>query len=156
MRLVVFNNLKNPAYLMIALGVAFLFFDVSYYVMKTFPGYRDLMCVDAGNFTTENLVFSAIFSLLIGILIVGFIETFKMRKATLSTGSVSGVGMIVGSLTVFCPLCTFPIISVVGLGTFFTFMSVNDVWFKLLSLVLLIWSLWMVNKQLSGECRMCK
>lgn len=157
MKVPVISNLRKPTYLLTFLGSAFLIFDASYYIMTKLPGSRDFMCVEGANFTPLNIAFSVVLSLLTGLMIAGLIALFKSesakRKGALT--SVSGVGFGLGSFTIFCPLCTLPILSMFGLSVFFELFVEYDLIFKAFSFVLMSTSLYILNKQLNNECSTC-
>jgi hypothetical protein len=132
MKVHVIKNLKDIRYLFLFLGVAFLVFDFNYYLMSTMPGSRNEMCVMGINLTAENIVFSLILSLLTGIALAGVFAVIakrarqRMAAKKVALTSLSGVGLGVGLLTVFCP-----------------------------SVAFLAGSLLMLNRQLSDECAEC-
>lgn len=145
--------LKNPTSVIVMLGFAFLFFDAQYFLMSRMIGYRDEMCVPGAGLNTPNIIFSVVISLMAGLLIIGFIETLKRRQASYSAISASGVGAFIGTLTVFCPICTLPILSVFGAAMGFTVKF--DLWFKLISVVLMAFGLYLLDKQIKGTCEFC-
>ncbi len=154
----VVKNLANPTYLMAFFGAAVLFFDFQYYLMSTLPGSRDNMCVDGINLTPVNIVFSILLSLLFGMMLANLVALFgkqvtKKKKASLT--SVTGVGLWIGAMTLFCPACSLPVISVFGLSLGFEFVNDFNLWIKLASMALMVYSLVMVNRQLSGACKSC-
>ena len=157
MKIPVISNLKQPKYLLIFLGSAILFFDVSYYLMSKLPGSRDFMCVEGASLTPGNIGFSALLSVLTGLMIVGFIALFRVQalQKNAALSSMGGIGLGIGSFTMFCPLCSLPILSVFGLSVFFELFVEYDLLFKGISLVLLLVSLYMLNKQLSDDCERC-
>jgi hypothetical protein len=158
MRLQTIKILKEPSSALMALGASFIFFDVNYYFMKTLPGSEDLMCVVGANLTTANVIFSVFYSLLAGILIAGVVELFKRRasKSASSVGGITGVGMLLGSLTVFCPACTIPVVSLFGLSFGLGAFTEYNVVFKVVSVALLLGSMYLMEKQLADNCEMCK
>ncbi len=153
----VFATLKNPVYLFYFIGAVFLVFDVQYFLMATLPGTRDFMCVDGANLTPLNVVFSLALSVLVGLMVSAllamFQKTIKQKKASLA--SMTGVGMGLGALTLFCPICALPVISVFGISLGLDFVNDYNVWLKLLSIALLVVSLVMVNGRLDPECKTC-
>lgn len=152
-----FTQLKKPVYLLAAIGTAFIVFDINYYFMKNLPGTRDLMCVDGGGYTPENIIFSLVLSVLTGILVAGFMGVFSMKaeEKNIQLTSLSGVGLLLGMLTVFCPLCTLPVVSVFGFSLW-AFFTENEIIFKILSLVLMLIPLYLLNQQLKKECVICE
>lgn len=148
----VFTNLKKPVFAFIMLGFSFLLFDIHYYLMKNLPGERDLMCVMGGNFTPENITFSILMSLLFGLMVAGIVALFQERSKKLAIGSLSGFGLLLGSFTVFCTACTLPFISLFGLSIGLGFFTDYNLIFKIASIVLMLVSLYLVNRQLSASC----
>jgi hypothetical protein len=142
---------------MVFLGVAFIVFDLQYFLMASLPGTRNNMCVDGGNLTPINIIFSIFLSLLVGLMIVNLIALFLMQasknKAALT--SATGVGMGLGALTLFCPICALPVISVFGLSIGLEFINDFNLWLKLLSIAMIIVSLIMVNGRLDKDCKAC-
>ena len=157
----VLKNLGDIRYLFLFLGVAFLVFDFNYYLMSTMPGSRNEMCVMGINLTAENIIFSLILSLLTGIVIAGVFAVIakrarqRMAARKVALTSLSGVGLGVGLLTVFCPICAVPLFSMFGLSMVFQMFNDYNLVFKIVSLVFLAGSLLMLNRQLSDECAEC-
>ncbi len=131
----VFSNLKQLKYFLVFVGVALLMFDISYYLMSVLPGSRDYMCIEGANLTPLNISFSLLLSVMVGILVVGFISLFVQnyakKKATLT--SMSGVGFIAGTMSLICPACALPVIPLLGASTWLNFVSEYEVLFKILS-----------------------
>ena len=161
MKVHVLKNLGDIRYLFLFLGVAFLVFDFNYYLMSTLPGSRNEMCVMGINLTAENIIFSVVLSLLTGIVIAGVFAVFARRAAQrraagkVALTSLSGVGVGVGLLTVFCPICALPLFSMFGMSVFFQLFNDFNLVFKILSLVFLAGSLFLLNRQISDECAEC-
>src|SRR5690606_31146386 len=89
--------LRNPTYLLIALGFSFLVFDFQYLMMARLPGYESEMCVMGAGLKSSNIFFAIAISLMSGLLASGFIYTLQQRKASLQTASLSSIGIIVAS-----------------------------------------------------------
>ncbi len=70
------------------------------------------------------------------------------------TGSVMGFGFLLGFFTVFCTLCTIPVISVFGFAVGLGFLTTYNLAFKILSLVLMFMALTLLDKQLNF-CETC-
>ena len=145
--------LKKPASAITALAFAFLFFDVQYYIMSKMIGYKDLMCVPGAGLNTQNIIFAIVLSLMAGAVLVGFYATIKMRQASYKAVSASGIGALVGTFTVFCPVCSLPIFAAMGVSVGFT--VDYNIWMKLLSLVMMSYAIYQINLQLKGECERC-
>ncbi len=145
--------LRQPAYVFSWLGLSVLAFDVFFILMKELPGERDFMCVPGANLTSFNITFAALFSLLVMLLFVGviyFIRTRRTNKATLVSTSV--VGSILGFFTLFCSFCVLPLAGVIGISSVLSFFSTNNELFKILSLGILIYGLWLLNKKMTIRC----
>lgn len=157
MELNIFKNLKNPVSLMVALGVAVLFFDLNYYFISTLPGEVGNACVPGANFTPVNVGFAVLLSLLAGVMVSGVIDLYRLRRGQAGVGSaLSAVGLLVGTFTVFCTACTIPFITLFGLSIGLGFFSVYNLSFKIVSLVLMLGGLHFLNQQLREGCKVCK
>ena len=153
----VISNVLDPVSLMVFLGAAFIFFDLQYFLMVSLPGTRDNMCVDGANLTPVNIIFSILLSLLVGLMVANLIALFsiQVKKSGAALTSVTGVGMGMGALTLFCPICALPVISVFGFSLGLEFINDFNIWLKLLSIAMLVVSLIMVNKRFSEDCKAC-
>lgn len=145
-------NLKSVPLAIMAVASSLILFNISYYVMANFPGFRNNMCVIGAGLTPVNIVYSIIISIMAGVLIAN-IPQFVRIKTFRSTSS-GFTGLLLGGFTIFCPLCTLPAISLFGISISLSFFTTYDGWIKMLSLILMIWSLYLVNKKLS--CSVCK
>jgi hypothetical protein len=154
----VITNLKKPKYLFLFLGVAFIFFDIGYYIMSKLPGSRNEMCVIGVNLTPVNIIFSFCISILSAVMISGLVALFasKLAKNKAAMSSLSGLGFGLGMLTVFCPLCTLGTISVFGLSLGLEFFNDYNFYIKIASITLLAGSLYLLNRQLKGVCGSCE
>ncbi len=151
-----FKGLKNPVNLLIMLGSSLIFFDINYYAMANLPGSRDLACVMGAGLHFWNIIFSIAISLMLGFLVSGMIDLYRQKSSKVVTGSISGIGLIFGTLTVFCTACTIPVISIFGAAISLSFFTDYEIWFKIASLILMSYGLYRLNKQLIGECEVCK
>lgn len=153
----VLSNLKQLKYFLAALGAAVLMFDVSYYVMSTFPGSRNNMCVLGANFTPTNIAFSIVLSVMVGVLFAGFIALFAQNytKNRAKLTSLSGLAFLIGSMSVICTACTLPVISLFGVTIWLDFFTNHEILFKVVSLVLMSGSLYLLNQQLKNACAVC-
>ena len=95
-------------------------------------------------------------SLFAGIIVAGIIELFKQKKSKLKASSLSGFGLVLGSITIFCIPCTFAVFTVFGVAISLNFFMTYDLYIKIASLLLMIYGTYLLNKQLMGECKMCK
>ncbi|MBT4917081.1 hypothetical protein HN709_02295 [Candidatus Peregrinibacteria bacterium] len=147
--------LKEPRYVFLLIGISILFFDLSYYLMAFTPGFENYMCVIGASLTTSNIIFSAVLGILFGLMVVSMTELVRMKRSKVAASSASGLGMIVGGLTVFCPLCVLPTISFFGVSVFFSLVVEYNLIFKAASMILMIGGLYLMNGQLKEDCLVC-
>lgn len=154
----IFTNLKDVRYLMAFIGFAFISFDVSYFMMSVLPGSRDSMCMMGANLTPGNIAFSALLSLFTGVLFAGFINVFagKLAKRKAMLSSLTGVGFMAGTMSVICPACTLPVISLFGITIWTDFISDHDLLLKAVSMALMAVSLYLLNGQMKDTCVFCR
>jgi len=148
----ILKNLLNTKSLVITVSAMLVLFNISYYMMANLPGYRNNMCVIGAGLTPLNVIYSLIIAAMSGILIANLPSLFKIRSAASSSGGIGA--MTLGGFTLFCPLCTLPAISLFGVSFSLSFFTTYDIWIKLISLMLMGWSLYLINKKLS--CDFCR
>ena len=148
---------RQPVFFSIGLGITVIFLDLQLYLLWTLPGEVDSTCMPGAFFTPWNIVFSLILSLLIGLNLVGLIAVMRSRisSSLISVGSTSILGTFLSVLTTVCAACLFPVVSFFGLGISLTFLTDYLWWFRSLALVLLLMSLYLINRQLRGQCGRC-
>ncbi len=156
MNLEIIKMLKKPTLVMWSLTTAFIVFDISYYMMAYLPGYKNNMCVFGAGLTAWNLVFSAVLSLLFGLMLAGIVEVMSKQGKFAKSSSASGIGLVLGGMTVFCPLCTLPALSFFGLSFTFSFFTTYNLYIKILSILFIGVGLYFINSQLKNECIVCK
>lgn len=157
MNLLVLKNLLVPTYFLVMLGSSLVYFDMNYYLMNKLPGSRNFMCLEAGNITTGNVIFVVTLSVLFGLVMANVIALIGKKRAKLTTSSsVTGFGVIVGTLTVFCTICTLPFLSFTALGAIFSLFATYNIFFKLFSIKMMLGGLYLINRQLVQNCEMCK
>lgn len=149
------QTLKNPTYLLISLGFSFFLFDVQYVMMASLPGYENDMCVMGAGLKLSNIAFAVTMSLLGGVFFSGFVKTLVNRSASLQAVSFSSIGILIASMTVFCAACTLPVISLFGLAFGLEFFSTYNIWFKIISMLLIGIGLYQIDQQIRGECERC-
>lgn len=145
--------LKNPAYMLIATGLAVILFSVSYYALAKLPGTDGFACIEGAYLTGGNIAFSLMFAVMIGLFVVGFMELTSMKTAAArgKLMSLSGFAMVMGVLTTFCTACTVALALPFAAGFFALFTTYNMV-FKVLGLLSLAYAMYVLNKQLLNAC----
>lgn len=156
MRLEIIKNLQRPSALFLAIGFSVLFFDLSYYFMSTLPGHKDLACVIGAGLTFWNMMFSIALSLMAGVMVAGIFALYKKHKSRLAVSSLSGFGVLIGTMTIFCTACTLPVISLFGLSIGLTFFTTYNLTFKILSLAVMATGLYLLNGQMADKCKICR
>lgn len=149
--------LKDRRSLMITVLVASVLFLFNYRLMASLPAQGQYACLIGGALTPFNLAFSALLSLLTGIMGAGLFTVLRQRQREhiMTTGSLLGVGTMVGVFTTFCTACTIPVFSLFGLSLGFGFFMTYNLAFKVVSLVFLLVGLYFLSQQLDNSCRRC-
>ena len=126
--------------------------------MYNLPGTNGYQCIYGANLTWDNIGFAIIMSLAVGLVVVALTEMIRRKKEILGAelGIVSLVGMVFGFLTTFCTFCSLPLISLFGATIALTWFTDYEWYFKILSLALLGISLYVLDNQLKGDCKVCK
>lgn len=158
MRIPLLDNLKKPTQFLVFFGSFLLFFDLSYYFMATMPGIKDSMCVMGANLTVSNIVFSLAMGILFGVVasgLVSFLFSTSKRRRKIMTSSFSGLGALLGSLTVFCLPCTLPAISLFGISVSLNFFSSYNLFLRVAGFILLLVTAFLLNKKLEADCERC-
>ena len=151
----IFTLLTNPTAAISALGFAFLFFDLQYLIMSRLPGSYNEMCVMGAGLNFTNISFASVTSVLFGLFVIGIYHVLKTSRPDLKILSLSGLGALVGSLTVFCVSCTITTLSIFGLAIGLGFLTTYNIFFKIFSLLLMGYGLYKLDQQIMGECTRC-
>lgn len=145
----------TPVSFFVFFGTAFLFFDIQYLIMSQLPGTLNEMCVMGAGLNLTNMLFALFTSILMGLLGGGVFLLYQVKKFSLPAVTSSGFGALLGMLTIFCPVCTFPLISLFGISIGMTFFTAYGLFLKILSLIFIGFGLFELNRQLRGACRRC-
>jgi hypothetical protein len=117
------------------------------------------MCIVGGQLTALNILFSFVLSVAAGLIVSGLWEKAhqKSSKDWLKVGSASTFGLVMGTLTSFCAVCTLPVIGLLGVGSLLTFISQYQMVFQIFSLIFFGLGLYLLNSQLRDRCNfLCK
>ena len=144
--------LREQNYAIIAISVFLLLFSLSYYIMTTLVGNAGNMCKIGAALTLKNIFFSFILSILASVMIAGLTKLINQKQIGLGSTSLLGFGTLTGIFTIFCTLCTLPIIMIGGFSVSLGFFTDYNNLFKLLSLLLMVIGLYLLNKQLNNQC----
>lgn len=112
-------------------------------------------CFVGAAFTPLNVVFSLSLSLMMAFMIDGLIRLYKKRARSARgvAGGVLGVfGFVFGFFTVFCAVCTIPVVSVFGFAVGLGFFTAYEGIFKALSISMMAFALWLLHRQLNDDC----
>lgn len=143
--------LRTPAAAVVAVSGALLIFDVNYYLMSTMLGTRNNACAIGANLTPFNIIFSGLMSIFAGMMIVGIGALIKKKRNATQAVSLSGIGFVSGIFTLFCTVCILPLVTIFGVAIDLGFFTTYNVFFKLISLLLFVWGLWLLNRKLACE-----
>jgi hypothetical protein len=129
--------------------------------MKSLPGSINLMCVEGGIVTLNNILFSVLSSLLIALLIINFTRSNKERKIAQIEKDGLGLGAGIGGgilsfLGIYCAACALPVLSLLGVTISLNFLIGFETIFKIASLTLITLALYLVEQQLKKTCKICK
>lgn len=147
-------NWLNKGYLLVS-GFSFLFLiNISVLLLINSPAKIANACVQGGNFTLINLGLAIVISLLLSLSLAGLLHLLRMKKQknNINLVSIGGVGMFFWFLSTMCLACYIPIIGIFGFSLSLNFLTGFEVWFRGVSLVLSILSLWMVDRQIRFGC----
>ena len=148
----ILENLKTPHNAIVALATALALLNLNYWMMTNLPGFKDLSCAIGAGLTPLNISYSIVISILSGVL-AGNLSSFIQLKS-IKSSATGFAGLTLGNLTIFCPLCTLPALSLFGFSISLSFFTTHDLLIKSLSLIMICWSLLIINKKLS--CQICK
>ena len=144
--------LREQNYAIIAIATFISLLSLSYYIMTTLVGNAGNMCKIGAALTLKNIFFSFTLSMLASIMLTGLIKLLKQKQLSFGSTSLLGFGTLTGIFTIFCTLCTLPIIMIGGFSISFGFFTDYNNFFKLLSLLLMVIGLYLLNKQLNNQC----
>ena len=149
---------KEPLQWFYTLTLAMGIFYGYYQVMKILPAVGDVpACIVGGSLTLKNVVFSGFLSALTALVLAGLIRLYLLRRSIVKstkTGSILGLGFLTGFFTVFCTLCTIPVVSIFGFGIGLGFFTTYNLFFKIVSMIFMIAALILLDKQLNS-CEAC-
>lgn len=151
------SNLIKPTYLLVVTGAAFPFFTFQYYLMASLPGSRNFACTPGANLTPLNIIFALMVSILTGVMISAVLMLFahQMTKRAVLVSSTSSIASVIAVFTSFCTICTLPVISLLGVSISIEFFTTYNLIFKFVSLIVLLYGLYYVNKRLILDCEKC-
>lgn len=153
MQINVFKQLKKPSTLSIFVLSSTAFFALQYYILSTLPGGGIDACVIGGGLNAQNLTFAALMSVGFGLILAAIPQVYALHKANAGTlGGTSFMAFFIGIFTVFCTVCTIPLISVFGISFSLAFFTDAALELQLISLILMGLSLYLMEKQLKGIC----
>lgn len=128
---------RRPKYLVIGLIVAIFVAWLYIGPLTNQAGYHTL-----------EWIFAVAFPLLVGAIVATQIYSRKEIKACPAKASTGGVvGGVVGLITVACPACPLVLLGWIGLGAALPASLVGGPWLKVISLALLVLSLYWASKK---------
>lgn len=134
--------------------ITLILFLFQMYLMIYLPGEVDLMCVERGYFTIQNILYAVILSLVLSLL---FVSSFSIVRSSKSYGvfsfGISGVSAIFLTLTSFCTICTWPIVTLLGVSIGLSGFSIYNLEIKIVTLILVCLGLGLVEYRSKVGCK---
>lgn len=149
-----FSWFKNRNHLLGLITAFVVIFDLSLLVLWRTPGGPNNACMIGGNFTTGNILFSMVMSLLLAINVVGLVEVVRMKqkKDSAKIASLGSVGLLLWIGSTMCLACYLPLITIFGASFSLSFFYSYSGLLKVISLVVGVVAVWMVNRQIVDGC----
>jgi hypothetical protein len=145
---------NKPIWVFWTMILATLLFIPYLWALKTLPGLNERACIIGASLTPGSILFSGVMSVFTALMVFGLWIMHKRRAFRLRMAAGGTLGGVLGFLTLFCTLCTLPIISIFGFSIGLGFLTTYNVMFKTLSLSLIAFVLWMINDKLKN-CKTC-
>jgi hypothetical protein len=112
-----------------------------------------MACVIGAYVTPTNLITNLLLSFAIAATVVNMVEFSSKKSAFVSKSGV--LGSVLVFLTSFCASCTLPILASLGVGGFFSLISIYHGWFQILALSTCVYALVSSNKNVVNDCNIC-
>lgn len=151
---VISNVFSEAANTIVFAASSLLIFEIQYYLLKNMPGAVNRACVIGGYFTPENIFFSLVISLLAGIIVSMVVYMMRLNMLNTAGGASGGLGIISSFLAVFCVACSVPFLSLFGISISLIFLNDYLTEIKILSILLILLSLYLLNRQLIYGCKL--
>ena len=145
---------NNPIWVFWTLVLASFLFVPYMWAMMTLPGIQERACMIGGSLTLSNVTFSGVMSVFTALMLFGLWLMHKRRAFRFRMAAGGVAGGFLGFFTVFCTLCTIPIISIFGLSFGLGFFTTYNVMLKAVSISLSAFVLWMIDDRLKN-CEAC-
>lgn len=148
--------LKKKVNLLILFAIALPFFSINFYLLKNLPANIGLACSIGAYFTPQNLIYSAIYGVLLAILIIGTVEIFRRKISSLNIASTGALSVTIVTLTTICTLCVLPALSLFGINLSLAVFTTYNFYFKIMALIILIFSILLIELNLRKSCLLSK
>lgn len=134
-------------------GLSFvMLFLTSVMALIKLPGSYNQTCLIGAYFTPFNVMYNAIASFMVAFIISNILEygsNFKVNS--------SMFGIFTWITTTFCIPCMIPLLSFLGFSVSLSFLSYNNLWFQVASIVILSFGVYeslklKTSKCLNGNC----
>jgi len=145
---------NNPLWVFWTTVLASVFFVPYLWAMMSLPGLNERACLIGASLTPGNVLFSGIMSVFTALMFFGLWLLHKRRAFRFRMAAGGTVGGIMGFFTVFCTLCTLPVISLFGLSVSLGFFTTYNVMLKTISVSLMVFIVWLLDVKLK-DCKVC-
>ena len=129
-------------------GFAFIvLFLASVMALAKLPGSFNQTCLIGAYFTPLNVVYNAVASSMVAFIISNVLEygsNFKVNS--------SMFGIFTWITTTFCIPCMIPLLSFLGFSVSLSFLSYNNLWFQVASVVILSFGVYESLKLKNSKC----
>ena len=147
----ILRQLKNRSYFLIWLSSSVGIFSLEFYLMNSLPISWENMCIIWAWFNIANTLFSSIISILIWLIITWIVIMYRSaQKQGLLIWTTWWIWTTFWLLTLFCWYCPIPLFSYLGFSVFISLFAQHDLIFKLLSIKLLILSIYFLDKKIKS------
>jgi len=134
-------------------GMFLVFYGITTWMLLNLPGSSNMACVIGAYVTPINLITNLLLSFAIAATVVNMVEFSTKKSAFVSKSGVIGSALVF--LTSFCASCTLPILASLGVGGFFSLISIYHGWFQILALSTCVYALVSSHKKVVNDCNIC-
>lgn len=145
---------NDPIWVFWTIVLASVLFVPYLWAMMTLPGLNERACLIGASLTPGNVLFSGVMSVLTALMFFGLWLLHKRRAFRMRMAAGGTLGGVMGFFTVFCTLCTLPVISLFGFSFGVGFFTTYNVMFKAISISLMAFIVWLLNMKLK-DCKSC-
>ena len=137
---------SNKQAIVFAVGFLLLFL-ASVMALIKLPGSFNQTCLIGAYFTPANVIYNAVASCMVAFIMSNIVEFGGNLKVNSSM-----FGIFTWATTTFCIPCMVPLLSFLGFSVSLSFLSYNNLWFQIASIVILSFGVYESIKLKSSKC----